>query len=75
MAYFTEEEFHKMLTELSEGNPDGYVTLYHIAEKTLKKTVYAWCSRSKTTRGYEQDVMQEIYLRLIKKCVTETVAF
>ncbi len=70
MTYFTEEEFYELLTELSEGNPDGYVTLYHIAEKTLKKTVYGWCSRSKTTRGYEEDVMQEVHMRLIKKCVT-----
>lgn len=70
MAYFTEEEFHKMLTELSEGNPDGYATLYFIAEKTVKKTVYRWCAGNKMTRGYEEDVMQEVHLRLIKKCIT-----
>ncbi len=70
MIYFTEQEFHKMLNELTEGNPDGYVSLYHIAEKTLKKAVYGWCASSKTTIGYEQDVMHEVHMRLMKKCVT-----
>lgn len=70
MAFFTEEEFHKMLAELISGNPDGYVTLYHIAEKTLKRTVTGWCNANKLTKGYEEDVMNDIHLRLIKKCVT-----
>lgn len=70
MAFFTEEEFHKMLAELISGNPDGYVTLYHISEKTLKRTVTGWCNANKLTKGYEEDVMHDIHLRLIKKCVT-----
>ncbi len=70
MAFFTDEEFHKMLNELTEGDSEGYITLFYIAKNTLEKTVKGWCNSSKKMRGHDEDVMQEIYLRLIKKCVT-----
>ncbi len=70
MAYFTDEEFHVMLSQLSEGNPDGYTTLYEIAKKTLFGTIRKWCNSRKHTVGYEEDVMQEVHLRLFKTCVT-----
>lgn len=70
MEFFKAEEFHQMIFELTESDVKCYDTLVLIAKKTLYKTVCQWCNQSSLLRGYEDDIMQEIYLRLIKKCVT-----
>ena len=46
--------------------------LCHIAEKTLENKVKYWCSNDTAlrNRGCEEDIMQEIYLRLIKTTVS-----
>lgn len=70
MSFFTEQEFHKMLFELTQSDAACYDTLIKIAEKTLYKSVCGWCNQTPVLRNYEEDIMQEIYIRLIKKCVT-----
>ncbi len=70
MAYFTQQEFEQMLFELVQSDAASYNTMIKIAEKTLYKSVCKWCNDSSNMRNCEDDVMQHIYLRLIKKCVT-----
>ena len=70
MSFFTEQEFHQMLFELTRGDAVCYNTLIKIAEKTLYKSVCSWCNQTPVLRNCEEDIMQEIYIRLIKKCVT-----
>lgn len=59
-----------MIFELTKGDTACYNTLISIAKKTLYKTVCGWCNQTSVLRNYEDDMMQEIYIRLIKKCVT-----
>ncbi|MBQ3044737.1 MAG: sigma-70 family RNA polymerase sigma factor [Clostridia bacterium] len=70
MAFFTQQEFHKMLFELTQSDAVCYNTLINIAEKTLYKSVCGWCNQTPVLKNCEEDLMQEIYIRLIKKCVT-----
>lgn len=62
------EEFRIMVDELLVQNPPCYDMLSHIAQKNLKSWVRTWCSRNPVLqgRGYEDDVLQEIQLKLIK---------
>lgn len=66
---FTDEEFEKMLCELTSGDKKSFnTTLYVIAEKTLKPKVRKWCSGVagfNVLRNMEGDIMQEIYIRLM----------
>lgn len=69
---FTQEEFQIMVDELLYQEQVSFDMLCHIAEKTLENKVKYWCSNDTAlrNRGYEEDIMQEIYLRLIKTTVS-----
>ena len=69
---FTTEEFDTMVHELLYADPISFRTLCIIAEKTLKPSVEKWCKADDCLRDrrFEDDLMQEIYLRLIKTTVT-----
>lgn len=71
MVRFTREEFDIMVHELLYSQQVSFDMLCKIAEKTLKPTVCYWCSTEPCLqgRGYEEDVMQEVYLRLMKTVV------
>jgi hypothetical protein len=68
---FTREEFDTMVTELLYSDEISYDALYRIAEVTLRKKVAYWCYAEPCLRGrgYEDDIMQEIHLRLIKTVI------
>lgn len=68
---FTRDEFDAMVDELLYHEPISFDMLCHIAEKTLKPSVVNWCRSEDCLRGrgYEDDIMQEIHLRLIKTTV------
>ena len=69
---FTREEFDAMVNELLYENPISFNMLCRIAEKTLRPSVVNWCRNEDCLRGrgYEDDIMQEIHLRLMKTVVT-----
>ena len=69
---FSPEEFHKMTEELLVYEPAAFDMLCHIARKTLQPTVRHWCNAEFAVGGreFEEDLMQEICIRLIKTCVT-----
>lgn len=69
-AMFSKEEFDIMLEQLLDKNHASFDMLCSIAEKTLRSTVTRWCASDEALRGrrYEDDIMQEIQLRLIKTC-------
>lgn len=60
-----------MVNELLYNKTVCFDMLCQIAEKTLKPSVVYWCNTEICLRGrkYENDIMQEIYLRLIKTTV------
>ncbi len=68
---FTNEEFAAMVHELLYSDPVCFDTLCLIAERTLRPIVRNWCSAEDCLRGrcFEDDIMQEIHLRLIKTTV------
>lgn len=72
MRAFTDEEFELMLYELIELKPAKYDMMCLIVRKVLEPKVKGWCYKYSSLRGrqYEDDVMQEICIRLIKTCVT-----
>lgn len=69
---FTKEEFDIMVEELLYREKVSFDMLCKITEKTLKKRVEYLCRTDKYLRGrgYENDILQEIYLRVIKKTVS-----
>ena len=68
---FTREDFDTMVTELLYSEKVSYDALYRITEVTLRKKVVYWCSAESCLRGkgYEDDIMQEIHLRVIKTVI------
>ena len=72
MRQFTEQEFEKMISELTDESHPSFDTLCAIAEKTLRSRVRYWCATDSALAGkkLEDDIMQEIFLRLIKTTVT-----
>jgi DNA-directed RNA polymerase specialized sigma24 family protein len=68
----TVEEFHTMAEELLYRQPACFDTLYGIANRVLRSSVERWCREDGDLkgRGCEDDVMQEIHIRLIKTTVT-----
>ncbi len=68
---FTREEFNTMVKELLYDTPISFDMLCKIAEKTLRPTVINWCRNDSALcgRGCEDDIMQEIHLRLIKTTI------
>lgn len=67
MGYFSTAEYQQMLSELS-GSPCSFDTLILLARKTLYGSVCKWCNNHMALRkrGYEEDIMQNINLRLVK---------
>ena len=68
---FTTDEFETMVQELLYCDPVSFDTLCQIADKTLRPSVINWCKTEDCLRGrgYEDDIMQEIHLRLMKTTV------
>ena len=68
---FTADEFEAMVQELLYCDPVSFDTLCQIADKTLRPSVISWCKTEDCLRGrgYEDDIMQEIHLRLMKTTV------
>lgn len=68
---FTIQEFDTMVNELLYSEPVSFDMLCRIADKTLRNSVNKWCIMEDCLRGrdFEEDIMQEIYLRLIKTTV------
>lgn len=68
---FTNEEFGVMVNELLYQEEVSFDMLCYIAEKSLKPTVIHWCQSDDSLRGrgYEEDILQEIYMRLMKTTV------
>ena len=68
---FSKEEFDIMVEELLCKEPISFDMLCHIAEKTLKSKIKYWCQMDETLRGrgYEDDIMQEIQIRLMKTTI------
>ncbi|MBE6974073.1 MAG: hypothetical protein E7436_01085 [Ruminococcaceae bacterium] len=68
----SEQEFHIMVDELLYREEVSFTMLCSIAEGVLRPSVRRWCAADDTLRGknYEEDIMQEIHLRLIKTTVS-----
>lgn len=68
---FTKEEFDTMVRELLCQDPVSFDMLCHIAGKTLRPTVENWCAGDMylRNRNFEEDIMQNIYIRLIQTTV------
>lgn len=69
---FSTEEFNIMLDELLHSQPASFGMLCSIAEKTLRPSVRRWCATDAALAGqeFEDDIMNEIHIRLIKTCVS-----
>lgn len=69
---FSTEEFNIMLEELLHAQPASFTMLCSIAEKTLRPSVRRWCAADADLAGqeFEDDIMNEIHIRLIKTCVS-----
>lgn len=72
MRAFTDVEFYTMIDEILSVDSPSYSMLCTIAEKSLKSSVSRWCAAAPALagKGFEDDIMQEIYLRLIKTTVS-----
>lgn len=72
MRFFSIEEFDTMFREIVNEEPICYDTLLVISERMLIGSVRKWCNSDSALYGrqYEEDIMQEIQIRLIKNCVT-----
>lgn len=59
-----------MVEQLLDENGEKFDMLCSIADRTLRSTVAHWCANDPALCGrqMENDVMQEIYIRLIKTC-------
>lgn len=72
MRSFSNEEFNMMISELIDEKHSSYDLLCSIADRTLRPTVKHWCAMEPALSGrnFEDDIMQDIFCRLIKTCVT-----
>lgn len=72
MKFFSNEEFDKMFREIVGAEFICYDTLLYVSQRMLFGSVCKWCYNDPALRGkqYEEDIMQEIQIRLIKNCVT-----
>lgn len=68
---FTDEEFNTMISELL-GEKASFEMLCMIAKKVLQHRIHIWCRADMDLngRGFEEDILQTVYLVLIKKTVT-----
>lgn len=69
---FSDQEFEIMIFEMSDDTHPAFDALCAIAEKILRPKVRYWCRSDPVLygRGMEDDIMQEILIRLIKTIVT-----
>lgn len=67
------EEFQIMVDELLVQNPPSSEMLAYIAERHLRSWVRKWCAEDTVLsgRGFEDDIMQLIHLRLMKTVVSK----
>ena len=72
MRAFSDGEFRQMTVELLCDETPRFDTLCLLAEKTLRRSVCRWCAEDPALAGghYEDDVMQETLLRLIRCAVS-----
>lgn len=72
MKFFSGEEFDKMFQEIVGSEYICYDTLLYVSQRMLSASVRRWCYNDPALRGrqYEDDIMQEIQIRLIKNSVT-----
>lgn len=70
MRTFSDGEFRQMTVELLCDETPRFDTLCLLADKTLRHSVCRWCAEDAALAGgrYEDDIMQETLLRLIR-CV------
>lgn len=68
---FTQREFDTMVEELLYTTPARFDTLYRITEKAVRPKVAYWCNIDKYLRGrgYEDDIMHDMHLRMIQTAV------
>ena len=71
MKYFSIEEFDKMYHEIMVDDEPCFDTMLYIAKNVLYNMISKWCYEDSSLRGrqYEDDIMQEINIRLVKNCV------
>ncbi len=72
MAAFTQKEFDTMISELFEYEEISFDTLCKIAHDSLENSVRRWCEADLALRGkgYEDDIMQDVYIRMMKTSIT-----
>ncbi len=72
MKFFSDEEFGTIFYEIVDSEVICYDTLLFVSQRMLWGSVCKWCYNDPALRGrqFEDDIMQEIQIRLIKKCVT-----
>lgn len=72
MKFFSNEEFDKIFCDIVGSENICYDTLLHVSQRMLFSSVRKWCYSDPVLRGnqYEDDIMQEIQIKLIKNCVT-----
>ena len=70
MGKISGDEFNIMVEQLLDENAVKFDMLCSIADRTLRPTVAHWCANDPALNGkhFEDDIMQEIYIRLIKTC-------
>ena len=68
---FTQREFDTMVEELLYTTPARFDTLYQITEKAVRPKIAYWCNIDKYLRGrgYEDDIMHDMHLRMIQTAV------
>lgn len=69
---FTNEEYQTMIVELTEKEPICFDMMCLIAQRALTPLIKTWCYDSEDLRyrQYEDDILQDTQIRLIKTCVT-----
>ena len=65
-AYYSDEDFDRMAAQLTDKNGASFDMLFSIAERSLRRTVKKLC---RLHPEYEEDVMLEIHMKLIKTAV------
>lgn len=72
MISFTDEEYEIMIYELTEKEPMSYDMMCSIAYRILKPVIKSFCFNHSALKGrqFDDDLIQDIILRLMKYCVT-----
>lgn len=68
----TREEYELIKHEITGNERSSFNTLVLVTERIVRPKVNSWCARDTRLcrRSYEDDIMQEIHLRLMMKVVT-----